>query len=78
MHGGLKEYVLDILLSGAARPGNYIDYKNIIEHFDNTGSFSRKVWGFLCYEVWQQQFHDQQTRYKSLLTSREEIVNLGA
>lgn len=67
MRGELKNYVQDILRSGQNRQNNYIDYNTIIKNFDETGKFSRKVWGFLCYEVWQQQFHDKHQYYRSLL-----------
>lgn len=59
MQGDLKKFVYNILESGASRSNNFIDYQQIIKNFNNTGKFSRKVWGFLCYEIWQQQFHDQ-------------------
>ena len=78
MRGDLNDYVFDILSSGCARQDNYIDYHQIMKNMSTAGNFSRKIWGFLCYEVWQQQFHDQCSKYKSLLTQREEIVNLGA
>lgn len=65
--GELKEYVYDLLHTAAARNEGWIDYKKIINNIDKTGQFSRKVWGFLCYEVWQQTFHDKQAQYKSML-----------
>ena len=71
MQGELKEFVYDILHSGKARKDSYIDYEKIINNFDKTGKFSRKIWGFLCVEIWQQQFHDQSQRFRSLLTSRD-------
>jgi len=78
MQGELKEYVFNILDSGAARTNNFIDYKKIIANFDNTGKFSRKVWGFLCYEIWQQQFHDQSQRFKAMLGAEESISVIPA
>ena len=69
MQADLKEYVLDILHSGLRRSDNFIDYKKIIDNIDNTGKFSRKVWGFLCYEVWQQEFHDQSHKFRALGTT---------
>lgn len=82
MKGDLREYINDILHTGLARKDNYIDYQRIIDNFDKTGQFSRKVWGFLCYEIWQQQFHDQHQSFKSMLNSshnnlseKKEVVN---
>jgi asparagine synthase (glutamine-hydrolysing) len=75
IRGDLKEFVYDILSTAASRKDNYIDYKAFIKNIDNTGQFSRKVWGFLCYEMWQQVFHDKAHHYKSLLNSKEELIN---
>ncbi len=77
MQGDLKSFVHDILESGAARKDNFIDYQKIIRNLGKTGQFSRKIWGFLCYEVWQQQFHDQSNQFKSMLKSNEHIATEG-
>ena len=78
MRGDLNDYVFDILSSGRARQDNYIDYAKIMKNMTAAGNFSRKIWGFLCYEVWQQQFHDQSKKYKLLLTQSKDILNIGA
>lgn len=67
MKGGLKEYLLDIISTGANRGGGFIDYQHVLKDFESAEQFSRKQWGFLCYEIWQQQFHDQATKYRSLI-----------
>lgn len=64
MQDELKEYVLDILNSGLARNSEFIDYQKVIKSLNKTGKFSRKMWGFLSYEVWQQQFHDRTQHFK--------------
>jgi len=77
MQGELKEFVFDILHSGLARRNGFIDYSKIINNIDNTGKFSRKIWGFLCFEIWQQQFHDKSQTFKSLLNHNKRIENIG-
>lgn len=67
MQGPLKSYMLEILHAGLLRQGNYVNYQKIIDNFASTGQFSRKIWGFLCYEVWQQQFHDKSREFGALL-----------
>jgi asparagine synthase (glutamine-hydrolysing) len=72
--GELKEFVYDILHTAASRQDNFIDYKAFIKNIDNTGQFSRKVWGFLCYEMWQQVFHDKASEYRTLLKRNNEVL----
>ena len=69
IQGDLKEYVYDLLHTGLARKQSYIDYQQVINTIEGSGQFSRKVWGFLCYEMWQQVFHDRAHEYRSLLQS---------
>lgn len=71
IQGDLNEFVYDILHTGLARPkeDSFIDYQRVIDTIGQSGNFSRKVWGFLCYEMWQQVFHDKEAHYRELLTS---------
>lgn len=71
MQTELKSYVLDILHAGHARHNGYIDYQKIMNNLDKTGKFSRKIWGFLCYEIWQQQFHDKASTFQALLAPKD-------
>ena len=77
VQGELKVYVYDILHSGLARQDSYIDYKKILSNLDNTGKFSRKIWTFLCFEIWQQQFHDQSSKFKAMLNHNEDSYCLS-
>jgi asparagine synthase (glutamine-hydrolysing) len=60
MRGDLRDFLLDTLGSDAARTRAYFvdgfDPKTTLE---NEGRFSRKVWGLLSLELWQNEFHDQ-------------------
>lgn len=67
MKGDLKEYIFDILSSGARREPGFIDYQHILAQYDKTNTFSRKMWGFLCYELWQQQFHDKAHQFRNTI-----------
>jgi asparagine synthase (glutamine-hydrolysing) len=75
IQGDSREFIYDILHSGLSRSkhDSYIDYQRVIDTIQKSGNFSRKIWGFLCYEMWQQEFHDKETQYRSLLTSDLEI-----
>lgn len=77
IQGDLKEFVCDLLHTGAARQNNFIDYQRVLDTLNNSGKFSRKVWGFLCYEMWQQVFHDQSHTYRSYLNTNDEYTTIG-
>ena len=38
--------------------------------FQDEARFGRKGWGLLCLELWQQAFHDRESHFKSLLTTK--------
>lgn len=65
--GDLREFVYDILHTGLKRTDSFIDYQKILDTIGNSGQFSRKVWGFLCYEMWQQVFHDKAHDYRTMV-----------
>lgn len=71
MQGSLKEYVFDLLKTGFNRKDSFIDYQHVLADFEKTAQFTRKQWGFLCYEVWQQQFHDKAAYYRGLVKAAE-------
>jgi asparagine synthase (glutamine-hydrolysing) len=60
MQGELKEFVEDIFHSHSARHREYLspdfDIQTIMA---KEGRFTRKVWGLLSLELWQQEFHDR-------------------
>ncbi|QRN03387.1 asparagine synthase (glutamine-hydrolyzing) [Legionella sp. MW5194] len=77
IRGDLKEFVFDILHTGLSRKDSFIDYQRIINTIDDSGKFSRKVWGFLCYEMWHQVFHDQAHTYRAMLNHNNEYATIG-
>jgi len=69
MHSHLKEYFLDIFSAGANRQQQEISYHKILQDYPHLTTFSRKMWGFLSYEIWQQQFHDKAGEYRKMLAN---------
>jgi len=75
MQGNMKSYVFDMLQAGQSRQNSYFDHKHVLEDFEKSPQFTRKQWGFLSYEVWQQQFHDKAASYQRLVKERQaEII----
>ena len=65
---GLREFLHDTFSSEKARTlRSLIDNRLILQGLDSEPRFSRKTWGLLCLELWQQRFHDQAASFQSLL-----------
>jgi asparagine synthase (glutamine-hydrolysing) len=67
--GELNGFVRDVLGSGRARERAYLNAAAVLANLGETGRFSRKTWGLLSLELWQQQFHDRAAHYRRLLAS---------
>jgi len=68
MKGDLHGFIFDIFNSEKAKHREYLNpYFNIVSLLDREEKFSRKLWGLLSLELWQQEFHDKARMYKDLL-----------
>src|SRR5262249_4477219 len=66
--GKVREFVTDILSSRSALGRSVINNKRVLAGMGRELKFGRKLWGFLCLELWQQAFHDKSSAYKHMLT----------
>jgi asparagine synthase (glutamine-hydrolysing) len=62
-----KDYVHDIFSSSNARNREFIDNQSVLQKIETENQFGRNIWGMLCLELWQREFHDKQMYYKNLL-----------
>ena len=67
--GPLNEFTRDIFLSQRAKNRPYLDSAEVLKSFDQGGHFSRKTWGLLSLEIWQQVFHDRASDYRAMLNA---------
>ena len=72
--GIVRDYVRDILSSRAALERSLIDNRKVLGGLGRELKFGRKLWGFLCLELWQRAFHDKASEYRGLLMKGEEPV----
>jgi asparagine synthase (glutamine-hydrolysing) len=63
----LRDFLQDIFRSKAARQRSYMNADAVLTNFDRAGRFSRKVWGLLSLELWQQLYHDRASEYRRML-----------
>ena len=67
MSGEANDFVKDIFSSAKAQSRDFVNNKIVIENLNAEGQYSRKIWGLLCLEIWQQEFHDKSSAFKALL-----------
>ncbi len=68
----VRDFVVEAFSSQKALSRDLIDNAQVLRNLDLDRKFGRKLWGLLSLELWQQEFHDQAHRYKSLLN--EEVT----
>jgi asparagine synthase (glutamine-hydrolysing) len=68
--GDAREFAVDTLSSAAALSRDLFDNRSVLAGLGDEAQFGRKGWGLLCLELWQQCFHDQESRFKTLLTTK--------
>jgi asparagine synthase (glutamine-hydrolysing) len=65
--GEANEFVRDIFSSRAALNRELIDNRKVLIGLSKEVKYGRKIWGMLCLELWQQEFHDKENAYKQLM-----------
>lgn len=67
INGEARDFVQDTLTTRNALRRDFVDNRKLISGLDKEPKFGRKVWGLLCLELWQQEFHDKASEFKRLL-----------
>ncbi|MFC5469730.1 asparagine synthase (glutamine-hydrolyzing) [Cohnella suwonensis] len=65
--GGARDFVFDLFSSRQALSRDFTNNKEVLSNLENEPKYSRKLWGLLSLELWQQEFHDREYEYKKLL-----------
>jgi asparagine synthase (glutamine-hydrolysing) len=68
MAGEAHAFIRDIFSDSRARSRELVDNRKVMEVLDKEPRYGRKIWGLLCLEIWQQEFHDRREFYKKMLT----------
>lgn len=63
----LKDFTRDVFSSQAARSRDYMRAGRIMETMQHEQRFSRRTWGLLSLELWQQTFHDRAHEWTAML-----------
>jgi asparagine synthase (glutamine-hydrolysing) len=67
MRDEVRDFVMDIMTTRAAYGRDYIDNRLVASNLESEPQFGRKIWGLLSLEIWQQEFHDREAHYKSMI-----------
>ena len=73
--GEAREFVRDVFSSQKAVNRDIIDNRKVLDGLEKEPRYSRKVWGLLCLELWQQQFHDRSADFNKLLSQEQATVS---
>jgi asparagine synthase (glutamine-hydrolysing) len=71
LRGPLRDFTWDVFSTPEARQRELMDNRAVLESIDREPQFGRKVWGLLCLELWQQQFHDREAEFKASVAPEE-------
>ena len=71
IQGEARDFVQDALSSRAALGRELIDNRKVLAGLAREPKFGRKAWGLLCLELWQQEFHDREMEFKTMLKSED-------
>lgn len=65
--GEAREFVNDVFTSKKALQRDFIDNRKVMAGLDGETRYGRKIWGLLSLEIWQQEFHDREVEFKTML-----------
>ena len=65
--GEARDFVQSVFSSPRAQNRDVIDNRKVLASLDREPRFGRKIWGLLCLELWQQEFHDKQEEFKKAI-----------
>jgi asparagine synthase (glutamine-hydrolysing) len=68
INGEAKEFICDLFSSPKALTRELVDNRKVLQGISKESSFSRKIWGLMCLELWQQAFHDRESEFKRMLS----------
>jgi asparagine synthase (glutamine-hydrolysing) len=67
IQGEAHDFVFDVFSSTTAQSRTIINNQKVLQGLNHEPKYGRKVWGLLCLELWQQEFHDKAYEYKKLI-----------
>lgn len=69
LKGPANGFLREVFSSPKADTRELVDNRGLVENLAREPRFGRKIWGLLCLELWQQEFHDKDAEFKARLRS---------
>jgi asparagine synthase (glutamine-hydrolysing) len=73
IQGEAREFVGDTFSTQKAKGRGYINSQAILNKLGSEPRYSRKIWGFLCLELWHQEFEDKASAFHALKKNIEGV-----
>jgi asparagine synthase (glutamine-hydrolysing) len=71
MAGEARDFVRDVFSTSRAQNRELVNNGKVLTMLDKEPRYGRKIWGLMCLEIWQQEFHDRQGHYKKILQGEQ-------
>jgi asparagine synthase (glutamine-hydrolysing) len=69
IRGAAREFIYDVFSSPRALSRDLINNKQVLDSLTQEPKFGRKIWGLLCLELWQREFHDNAHAFRQRLVA---------
>ncbi len=69
--GPARDFVVDVFSTSRAQGRDLVDNRKVLQNLDREPRFGRKLWGLLCLELWQQEFHDRAAELRAFRSSEK-------
>jgi asparagine synthase (glutamine-hydrolysing) len=67
LQGDIRDFVHDVFTSQKARERELVDNLLVLGKVQGEAKYGRNIWGMLCLELWQREFHDKAPQYRKML-----------
>jgi asparagine synthase (glutamine-hydrolysing) len=71
IQGEASGFIESIFSSEKALKRELVDNRKVLNSLQGESKFGRTIWGLLCLEIWQQEFHDRGHEYRQVIQQFE-------
>ena len=72
LQGPAREFIMDVFSCQKAQQRELVNNGRVLAGLEKEPRYGRKLWGLLCLELWQQEFHDRAGEYRALASKAGE------